>query len=232
VTVPSPVAPSLGGAIRAAAIDFYYNSWRLVPANLVWAAVLLAVLVVGGASIVGLALAPLLTIPTGGLFAVAARLARSEPVAFGDFVAGIRATWRAALGIGIGAVAVGLVCTTNLVVGLESDHPLGWLVAATALWGDVGLALGLLAIWPIVADPRRRGLSLRRRLRLAGFVVLLRPLRIGGLGLCVAVLLVASTILFAALLTISIAYLALLVARIVLPIADQLEAPPADGAGR
>ena len=85
MTVLSPVAPSLGGAIRAAAIDFYSNSWRLVPANLVWAAVLLAVLVVGGASIVGLALAPLLAIPTGGLFAVAARLARG-----GSLVAAMR----------------------------------------------------------------------------------------------------------------------------------------------
>lgn len=225
--------PSLGRAVREAAVDFYYNSWRLVPANVAWAAVGLGILVVGGPGLVGLALAPLLALPTVGLFAMAARLARGQPTSFGDFGAGIRASWRAALVVGAGSVAAALVCTTNLLTGLGSDEPVGWFVAASAFWGDVGLAIGLPAIWSILGDPRRRGVPLGRRLRLAGLVVLVRPRLVVVLGLFAVVLLVVSTILFAALVTVSIAYLALVTARIVVPIADvlepPLEVPPAEG---
>lgn len=218
-------ATGLRWAIRAAAVDFYYNSWRLVPANVIWAVVLLAVLIAGGATVVGLLLLPLLGVPTGGLFATAARLARSEPVSFGDFGSGIRATWRSALVVGAGSVVAALVCTTNLVIGLGSNEPVGWFVAATAFWGDLGLALSLPVIWSIVSDPRRAEWPLRHRLRLAGLVILVRPARIVALALFSAVLLTVSTVLLAALLTVSVAYLSLVVARVVLPIADKLEPP-------
>lgn len=218
-------APSLGRAIREAAVDFYYNSWRLVPANVAWAAVGLVILAVGGPGLVGLGLVPFLALPTVGLFAMAARLARGEPTSLNDFGAGIRASWRPALLVAAGSVAAALVCTTNLLTGLGSNEPLGWFVAASAFWGDVGLALGLPAIWSILGDPRRREVALGRRLRLAALVVLVRPRLVAVLGLFAVVLLVVSTILFAALVTVSIAYLALVAARIVLPIADGLEPP-------
>lgn len=232
VSVAGPA--SLGRAIRAATVDFYENSWRLVPANLAWTGVLFIALFVGGSTPLGLLLAPLVALPTGGLFAMAGRLARAEPIGLGDFGRGIQATWRAALLVGAGVVAAVLVLTTNLLVGLGANTPLGWFVAATALWGEVGLGLGLLAAWPILADPRRATLPLRRRLRLAVLVVFLRPLRVGALALFAIALLVVSTILLAALLTIAVAYLALVASRVVLPIADGLEPPPSSdepGAG-
>lgn len=226
MTVSLAGPASLGRAIRAATVDFYENSWRLVPANLAWTGVLLAALIVGGPTPLGLLLVPLVALPTAGLFAMAARLARAEPIGLGDFGRGIRATWRAALLVGAGAVAAVLVLTTNLLIGLGANTPLGWFVAATALWGEVGLGLGLLAAWPILADPRRATLPIRRRLRLAVLVVLLRPLRIVGLALFTIALLAASTILLAALLTIAVAYLALVASRVVLPLADALEPAP------
>ncbi len=217
--------PSLGGAIRGAAVDFYHNSWRLVPANVVWAVGFLG-FVVAGPTLLGLVIASLLAIPTAGLFAMAGRLARLEPTAFADFGAGIVASWRPALIVGAVTTGLGLVFTTNLLVGLGADEPLGWFVGAAAFWGIVGLGLGLLALWPLLGDPRRRALPLRRRLRLAALVVLVRPLRIVALGSFAILVLVVSTILVAALLTISVAYLCLVSARVVLPLADELEPPP------
>lgn len=224
--------PSIGRAIRGAAVDFYYNSWRLVPANVAWAATLVVLLLVGGFSFLGLLLVSLLAVPTSGLFSMAALLARSEPTALGDFASGIRATWRQTVLVGIGGAALALVLTTNLLVGLQADHPLGWFVAAAAFWGEVSLGLGLLALWPILADPHRADLPLHRRIRLAALVVLVRPVRLLGLGLVVGVVLFASVIAFAALLTVSAAYLALVTARVVLPIADRLEPVPRRDAER
>lgn len=218
--------PSVGRAIRGAAVDFYYNSWRLVPANILWAVGFLG-LVVAGPTLLGLVIAPLLALPTAGLFAMAGRLARLEPTAFGDFGAAIVASWRPALLVGAATTGLGLVFTTNLLVGLRADEPLGWFVGAAAFWGIVGLGLGLLALWPLLGDPRRRALPLGRRLRLAALVLLVRPLRIVALGSFSILVLVVSTVLVAALLTVSVAYLCLVAARVVLPIADLVEPPPA-----
>ena len=66
---PGPVpAPRLGRALRSAATDFYFNSWRLVPANLVWTAILVGVLALAaGVSALALFLVPLRVLPTGGI---------------------------------------------------------------------------------------------------------------------------------------------------------------------
>jgi len=44
--VGRPRGPGLAAAIRAAAYDFYYQSIRLVPANLLWGLAFLAWLIV------------------------------------------------------------------------------------------------------------------------------------------------------------------------------------------
>src|SRR5665811_1261398 len=63
----APAAPRLGGALRGAAIDFYFNSWRLVPANLAWSAGLVAILALAATvSLLALLLVPLLALPTVG----------------------------------------------------------------------------------------------------------------------------------------------------------------------
>src|SRR4051794_3974667 len=62
---PSSVRPSIPAALRASAVDFFYNSWRLVPANLVWGAAFVAVgLLWLSAPLLGLVLVPLLALPT------------------------------------------------------------------------------------------------------------------------------------------------------------------------
>jgi hypothetical protein len=64
----------------------------------------------------------------------------------------------------------------------------------------------------------------RERLRLAALLVLAHPVRVVGLGLVLAALIVISVVAVVALLTVSVAFAALVATRYVLPAADRLEA--------
>lgn len=219
----------MGGALRASFTDFYFNSWRLAPANLAWAAVLILAFIAGPMSVIGMALLALLAVPTVGLYRMGALIARGEPATFSDFVGGMRRYGLAALVVGLGAAALAIVFTTNVLVGLEARNPLGWFISAMALWGDVGLAMFLVAFWPVLVDPQREGLGIRQRLTLAGLAVIGRPVRLLVLTAIVALILVVSTILFAAIVLVSVAYVAVFSSRVVLPLVDALEARLPEG---
>lgn len=221
VVVPRP--PSLGSAIRSSLTDLYFNSWRLAPANLIWGAVLVAALLAGPRTLLGFVLLVALSLPTAGIHRLGALIARGQPAALSDFFDGMRRSFGPALVVGAGAVASILVLTTNLLVGIGSDNPIGWFIAAMALWGLVGLAMVLVAFWPILADPRREGLSLGRRLALAGMTVIGRPVRMLVLTVVVGIVLLVSTILFAVLLLVAVAFVSLVSSRHVLPTVDELE---------
>jgi uncharacterized membrane protein YesL len=214
---------SIAGALRQAVADFYFNSWRLAPANVVWGLGFLVVLFLGGAFPPAFALAAVLTVPLAGIHRMAALIARDEPASFSDFVAGMRRFGAAALGVGAVATVLAVVFTTNVFVGLENGGPVGWFLSAMALYGNVTLAMLLVALWPLLVDPRREALSIRRRLALAGVVVIGRPGRLLILTAVIGLLLAVSTVLIAALITISVAYVSLVASRYVLPLADQLE---------
>ena len=225
-----PPAPSLRGATRAAVSDLYFNSWRLVPANLLWGVGLgLAYLVSLVFWPAALVLAPLLALPTVGIFRIASLAVRGDSVSFWD---GMRA-WRQYLvpGLLVGAVTeiCGLVLLINLAGGLQSGDLIGWVFATLAGWGIVTGWLWLLCFWPLLTDPRREDWGVRRVARASAYLVIAHPLRLGGLGLVVAVLLAASTVAFAALISISVAFTGLLACRYVLPAADRLEARLAAG---
>jgi hypothetical protein len=215
---------SLGGALRQSLRDFFFNSWRLAPANLVWGLGFGAMLVAGPLTVIGVVLLVLLAIPLAGLHRIAALVARDEPADFSDFVSGMRRYAAPAVVVAGGAAILAGVFTTNIVVGFEAGGPVGWFVSAMALWGNVALAMFLVAFWPILADPRREGLGLRRRLGLAGLVVIGRPVRLFVLTAAVALILLISTVLFVAILLVSVAYVSLVASRTVLPMLDALEA--------
>ncbi len=217
-------APGLGRVLRSAAVDFYFNSWRLVPANLLWGAVFLA-LVVGTAVFPPvLLLTPALALPTVGVFRLAALIARGEGVSFWDGLTAWRTMLLPALVIGTGLVVCAAVFLTNIVLGLGSDSVLGWVLATLAAWGLVASWVLGWTVWPLLVDPVRRGLPIRARLRTAVLLVLAHPVRMLALGALLAVLLAASTVAFAALVSISVAFSALVACRYVLPAADRLEA--------
>ena len=79
----------------------------------------------------------------------------------------------------------------------------------------------------MLVDPARSDRPVRARLGLAARVLLADPIRFGALGVAAGVILLVSTILTAAVLTISVAFLALVACRSALPVADRLEALPA-----
>jgi uncharacterized membrane protein YesL len=215
---------SIGQAIRLAAVDFYFNSLRFVPANLAWAAALLAVLFLALIWPPALALLTLLAVPLAGMHRMAALLTRGEAASFSDFVAGMRRFGLHATGIMAGVVILAAVLVTNALTGFASNEPLGWFIGATALWGLVALAMAVIAVWPILVDPRHEDAPLRRRLQRTGLVVIGRPGRLFVLTLLVAVILVASTALLGAIVLVGVAYSSLLATRWVLPTIDELEA--------
>ena len=217
--------PRLGTVVRAALNDYYFNSMRLVAANLVWGLALALILVVGLVSpLLSLALLPLLAFPTAGVFRLAARIVRVEPAAgLRDIAWPYRHAPGRWLLSGIVVVAVGLMLATNVVVGLTGGEPARWAIATLAGWGLVVLWCGALVAWPLLVDPERSEMSLRDGLRLVGGLLLAHPLRFAGLGISMAVVTAISFVLTAAILTISVAFVALVVCRSVYPAADRLE---------
>lgn len=218
-------APSLRGALRAAGSDLYYNSWRVVPANLAWGCLLLAILALAGAwSAFALLALPLLAVPQVGMARLAALLARAEPVSLGDAVS----AWRRYLGtsvlLGAFTLAAGAVLGFNVWYAVVDGGVPATAIGTLSLWGLIALAMVMLAAWPLLTDPRREGTPVRARLRLAVVLVLAHPGRMLALAAVAIVLLALSTVALAALLTVSVGYADLVAARYVLPAADRLEA--------
>ena len=214
---------TIGSALRQAAVDFYFNSWRFVPANLLWGVGLLAVLFLGIAWPPLFALAVLVTIPVAGMHRMAALIVRGEHAGFSDFADGMRRFGAPAVGIGAGAAVIAAILTTNVVLGFEAGGPLGWFLGATALYGEVALAMFLLAIWPILVDPRHEETTFRRRLVVAGLVVIGRPGRLFLLTVTVLAVLALSTVLLAGIVLVAVGYSSLVASYWVLPTADDLE---------
>ena len=220
---------SVRAALRASLTDLYFNSWRFAPANLAWAAVLIVALLIGPLSLLGIALLVLVSVPTAGLYRMAALVARGEPAMLSDFGDGMRRYAAVALATGAATAILTIVFVTNISVGFGANNPIGWFISAMALWGLVGLVMFLVAFWPVLVDPRREGQSIRQRLTLAVLAVIGRPGRMLVITAAVLLLLGISSVLFAILILIGVAYVALVSARTVLPMVDALEARLPEG---
>jgi hypothetical protein len=204
--------------------DFYYNSWRMVPANVAWGVGFIVVLYFSGRALgLMLLLVPFLALPTAGLFRLAALIVRGDAVALSDAFD----AWRAYAGPAIAAGFLFTVLVTifvlNVAIGLGSGSIFGAVLAAFAGWGLLVAGTATLTFWPLLVDPRRADVPLRGRARLAGILVVAFPLRLGVLLLVCGAFLALSTVLFAALLTVSVALVALVASRYVLPLADRFE---------
>jgi hypothetical protein len=226
VTPSIPRAPSIGGALRAGASDLFYHSWRIVPANLVFGAGLVLVLWIwatAGPLVAALVSVPL-AFPLAGLFRLGAMATRGRDVNLSDVLDPARAEPVPILLTGIGFAFATLVLVTNLVGGLLVGGVVAWTISTAAFWGLAAVvALGF-ALWPIAVDPDRAAMPWRARARLAGLLVLAHPGRMGALTLVLVVVLAASTVIVAAVLTVSVGFAALVACRYVLPAADRLEA--------
>ncbi len=218
--------PGLARALRLAAIDLYYNTIRLVPANLAWGAALVLVLVFAsqGAWLGALVASPLLALALVGVARLAGLIVRHEEVVLSDAWRAARERARPALVVGILSVAATAILASNLVVGMATGTPVGFALAVLAGWGLIGLWLTSFPFWILLADPARSAWSAPDTIRLTGLILLARPLMLVSLGLVSAVVLVVSSVLVAALLILSVAYAALVTAHVILPVADGLSA--------
>jgi hypothetical protein len=213
-------------AFRIAATDFYYQSIRLVPANVAWGAGFLAVLGIAAwlSPILALLAAPLLCLPFVGIVGMAAQIVRGRDVVLSDMPTAMRAHALPALAAGGVLVAATVVFAANVGAGIGMGGPVGWGFATLAAWGLAGSWILALAFWPLLVDPARATVPVTRRTRLAALVVLAQPLRFAALAAALALVVLVSTIAFAALVSVSVAFIALVAARVVLPAADEFEA--------
>lgn len=213
--------PSIGRAVRDAASDFYFNSWRFVPANLVFGA-LFALLLLGAVRWPILLLAVgILGIPLAGLHRMAALACRGRAVGFADFNGAMRELAAPALGLGSITAALALMFAVNLVTGGNLGGPMGWILSVLSLYGLAVLTMGSVAAWPIVADVEGP-VGLRSRLQLALHVILVRPGPMLVHTMLLSAFLAFSAALVAPLLSVSVAFYSLGATRYVLPIADRV----------
>jgi hypothetical protein len=110
-------------------------------------------------------------------------------------------------------------------VGLATGGPAGWGFATLAVWGLVASWCAAIVVWPILVDPAHEGRPLRDDLTLAAQVLFTEPRRVAGLAITAALVVLVSIILTAAILTVGVAFVALLACRAVYPIVDRLDAP-------
>ncbi len=219
-----PPAPKVFGAVRAATSGFYFNSLLLIAANVVWGALLLliAALVFSVLSVALLVFVLILPIPTAVIFRMAALIQRGQPISLSDALA-----WRtvARRGIGVGLIvgSGSLVLIYNVIVGFSSYSTFGWAFGTSAAWGLIVVWFLAGALWPLLFDPLRQEESVTALLKLAATVILVKPGRFLLLMLLVGGILFVSAVLAVALVTISMAFAALVLAAYVIPAADRIE---------
>jgi len=205
---------SVGATLGAAVRDLFDNSWRLVPVNAAFGAVLVAV----GVATIAVHAAVVLAVLAGPLAAAllhcAVTLVRTGNVAFADAREGLRMHWRR--GLQLGAAGTGLAVLAVVAVRFYTRTTVGWPLAfltvyLVVLLGIYAVVLATLAI----AEPDRK---LRSAAREAAALGARRPGATLLLGL--ALLLVNLAGIAAAVmpfLTFTVAYSFVAVARFVLP---------------
>jgi uncharacterized membrane protein YesL len=218
-----PAAPRIGRVLRTSGEDLYYHGVRLVPANVAWGIGLIVTSVALSRSILGLVLVLVLLPLTIGLMGMATTLVRERTLVMGDLVRSIRTEFAARLALGLAQLALFALAVVDLLVGIQLAGLGGLVLIVTALYTLAATWVVGVVAWPIVMDPLRVGDPLRRRLRLALILVVAHPVRLGALALLLAGLLVAGTVLTAAIVTFMVAYVSLVAAHFVLPAADRME---------
>lgn len=218
-----PPAPRFGSAVREAGLDLYYHSVRLVPANVLWGVSLVGVAYVVSRDLV---FAPLLVVMvplTMGLMGMATTLVRSRRLFWSDAVDAVRPRFWSQLGIGIAQLVLIAVAAADVLIGLQLPGLVGPVVVIGGIYTLAAIWLLAVTTWPLLLDPERRRDRIRPRLRLGFMLAVAHPLRMGAAAASLGVLLAVSTVLAAALVTVSGALAMLIAAHYILPAADRLE---------
>jgi hypothetical protein len=217
-----PAPPTLRGAVRGAADDLYYNSFRFLGANLLLGIVLIAVALVSLGTVVGVLALVVAVPPAAGIMRMALVLHRRGSTDVGDFVEAVRRPWRRLL-IGAAQLVLLVVLVVDALLGSSLGGLAGAFLTVSALYGLLIWWVYAVALWPLLEDPTRAGEPVSRIVRLALLLLVAFPIRMLGLGLLLGALLVVSTVAVAPLVTVSVAFVWLVAARYVVPLADRLE---------
>jgi hypothetical protein len=204
----------MGRALRAAAADFYNQSWRLVVLNVGLSLVLLPLLLAALWAPLALVLAALVAGPLAmALMHCAVTLAETQDLRLARALEGLRLHWRRGLVLG---AASGLVLGAT-VVALDAYGRAGaWPLVALVLYAAAAFGILQLCLWPLAA--REPGLPLSRLVRAALEVMLRRPFETIALALVLLMInLAGAAAALMPLLTLTIAYSFLAAAHYVLP---------------
>jgi hypothetical protein len=215
----------VGAALRAAAGDFYRNSWRFVLANCCLSAVLLAPVAAAMASTV---LAPVLLVLAAGPVAaglvhcaVLAAQRESGEVRVADFGRGVCRHWRRGLALAVLTAFVGIAGLVAIWfyagrggVWTVGAFGCGYLLAAAALYG--------LVLWPVAI--RHADWPLPAAARQAAALALARWPALLALGAALLLVNLAGTLAVLPVLTCTVSFSFVAAARLVLPPPDLPEA--------
>lgn len=200
-------------ALRAAAADFYRQSWRLVVLNVALCAVVLPVLVAALWAPIVLVALVLAGPAAAALMHCTVTLAQTEELRLACAVSGLRLHWRR--GLALAALALTALALTVVAVAFYAGRgalPLailaGYLFALFALFQ--------LVLWPLAVFELRT--PLHSVLRRAALVALRRPVELAFLGsalLLVNLVGVAAAVL--PFLTLTVAFTFLAAAHFALP---------------
>ena len=216
------VRPSLTGGV----VELYFHLLPLAIANLAWGCCLVLVLALAVfVSPLTLLLLPVIAVPGAGLQRLADLAACGGWVDLEEFASAVRELAVPAIATAVGTCVAGVVLFSDMALGIRAGGAAGWTMAALAGWGLAAVAGWSLVFWPLLADPRRASAPVRARAGLAMRVALARPGRTLGLAGALALVATVATVLFAAIVSVGAAYIAVSAARFALPLADRLEAP-------
>jgi hypothetical protein len=212
---------SPGSALRAAAVDFYHQSWRLAVFNAVLSAVLLGILYLALFAHPLFALLVILVGPiAAALMHCAVQLAQSDELRFRDALTGLRLHWLR----GVALASVILLVAWLGLIALRFYGSDRWILSV--LVGDI---LAVFTVVQLLTWPRAVHFPDRPLYRIFGDALsdfLTRP--IPALGFALALLLVNAIGVVAAVmpfLTLTVAYSFLATAHFALP-RGPLREPP------
>jgi hypothetical protein len=204
---------SVGGALRAALVDGYQQSWRLVLLNSALAAAALGILF--AASYVQPALVLLLLVGplAAALQHCAVVLVRTDELRLRDALDGLRRHWRRGLELALVAAATFGLGIYALVFYARTD-PVTWPLAALVVYLLALFAALQLLLWPlVVAYPERplKAVALESLTTAAR-----RPFALSGLALVLLLVHVLGAVAILPVLTVTVAYTTLAAAHFAL----------------
>jgi hypothetical protein len=212
---------SLWSALRAATKTITDDFVRFVAGNVAWMAVVGTALLAGRVYVPGYALVVLVVAASFGLGRMAAFGVRGCPPRLVWLWAGF--THRGWAGFGLGCLQLIMLAVAVANIAIAIQAPRLQLIVSAVVSGYAGLFLAatVLAVWPLLLDPRRGDKTISQIVRLGLVVIAARPGRLLALVVVEAGLVAVGLQTFVAALVLP-SFGLLLASWVVLPLADEM----------